>query len=116
LAQIADDIAANLRWARYQESIKNPQSGLCLIPESFLFPQGKPSPMPDVWLMYRRMKATGQLWFSGGLADQPELLMLMFDACESGESQYIHVDLPHLLSLENPTDGPQQSTQTVWPH
>ncbi len=114
MAHIADTVAANLKWARYQESIKNPQSGLRMIPENILFPQGKPLPMPEVWLIYRRVKSTGHLWLDGGLADQPELLMQMFDACESGESRYASVELPHLLSLENPTDGHQQSTQAVW--
>ncbi len=114
MADIADTVAANLKWARYQESIRIPTSGLRMIPENILFPQGKPQPMPEVWLIYRRMKSTGRLWLTGGLADQPELLMQMFDACENGESRYANVELPHLLSLENPTDGHQQPPQAVW--
>lgn len=109
MAQIAEAVAANLKWVRYQESIKNPQSGLRMIPENILFPEGQPQPMPEVWHIYRRTKSTGHLWVAGGLADQPELLMLMFDACESGENRYTSVELPHLLALENPTDGHQST-------
>ncbi len=116
MAQIADDVAANLKWSRYQDGLTDMRSGLRMAPESFFFPNGKPPPMPEIWHIYRRMKDWNRLWVEGGLSDQPDLLMQMLDACATGEYQYRTVGLKQLLDVENQVNGHQQTSEQVIPY
>jgi hypothetical protein len=65
--------------------------------------------MPECWYIYRRMKEWNRFWRDGGLADQPELLMQIMDACARGEDQYRSVELPHLKGLESQASGRKQN-------
>ena len=109
LQEIADAVADNLKWARYQSSIKDTNSNLRLIPAHILFKNGEPPPMPDIWEVHLRIKRFGP-WFDGGISSQPEMLLRLLEACIIGENTYRTVHLPYLQGLEKPNDGSQQFT------
>jgi len=44
--------------------------------------------MPVVYRLYRRCANHDVLWWDGGLANQPHILMIEFEACEIGENNW----------------------------
>jgi hypothetical protein len=92
-----------LAWDLYQGLCKQSYtSGVRSLPVEDLFPNGTDPQMPEIYNLYSRCKHWNRLWWGGEMADQPYLLMLMFDACSSGESKYQEGMRPYLLSLHNP--------------
>lgn len=108
LREITRLVAGNLMWEAYQDKMKDPQCPLRMVPESYIFPQGKPAQMPDLYATYLQLKQWNKLWCEGALGDQPHLLQLALDACAAGESQFAHTDYPQLKKIEE-INGPQQA-------
>lgn len=78
-----------------------------MVPAEMLFPSGTNPQMPEVYSLFSRCKSNNLPWWSGGQADQPYLLSLMFDACASGEAKYQNESKPYLLNLDNPKRNDQ---------
>lgn len=91
-----------LRWEYYKLLTADYTSKINNIPPTFFFPAGEPAQMPDVYESYLQHKATKALWLPGSLSDQPYLLMLEWDACRGGESEFESVDVPEFQKQAHP--------------
>lgn len=97
-------VSEALAWALYRDILeKDPRSQLAQLPEDYFFPDGKPSSqMPEAYDTYRQIQRYHQLWWMGGLADQPHLLMKEIDACADGVSRYENVLMPWIMETAHP--------------
>jgi hypothetical protein len=99
--QLYDTILERLKWDTYKGLLQNIQSGLKALPESYLFPKGEPGQMPEVFRLYRRCNALGTLlWWAGGVADQPHILIREFEMCAAAESRFQNEELPKLREMD----------------
>ena len=107
LSAIENQVAQCLKWALYTHLKKDQYSGLHKFRESDLFKGGSPGDMPEVYTLYGRSCDYHTLWYAGGLADQPDILMREFDACRAGENQYHNDHEPFLrkMDAEGRTNG-----------
>ena len=53
--------------------------------------------MPEVYGLYQQCKEWDTLWWPGGIADQPHLLMMEFDECAAGVAEFKAEDMPALV-------------------
>jgi hypothetical protein len=107
LEDIEKRVALSLKWALYNQLKLDIYSGIHVVPESTLFPKGRPDQMPGVYFLYKSCKNSGHLWWPGGVADQPFFLMQEFDACANGEAEFQNKIMPYLMKLHEA--GKQQS-------
>ena len=101
LESIKQAVRESLKYQEYQRRVAIPGTTLTLLPKAAIFPNGEPDGVPDVYLMYRDCVDWGRLWWDGGIADQPHLLMLEFSACRAAEHDFTTIDLPYLEGLAN---------------
>lgn len=98
-------VAQRLKWDYYQQRVQDvadTTSKLRQYPPTYFFPQGEPPQMPAVYSRYLQCKAWHKLWWPGGLADQPYLLMQEFDACRAGEQEFAAHGLPYIEKYDHP--------------
>jgi hypothetical protein len=53
-------------------------------------PPGAQGARPHVYSIWLRCKQWGTLWWQGGIADQPYVLMAEFAVCENVQSQFLN--------------------------
>lgn len=105
-----------LKWDYYQASAKIDESGqprsiFAMYPQEAFFPQGEPPQMPEVYYRYKQVESYQLAWESGGLGDQPHLMMMEFDACQYGENEYRSIELPKLQAIEQAAAVGQQEIE-----
>ena len=104
-----------LKWEYYQSLIKDNRSGLHSAAQDYWFPDGEPDQMPEVYLTYQQCHEWNKLWWEGGIADQPHLLMMEFDACAAGVAEFRDEDAPAIGDMHR--KGFSESTsgaQDIW--
>lgn len=62
-----------------------------------LVPQNPDAEMPEVYRLWRQAKRWDKLWWPGGIANQPHILMMEFSVCEAAHAQF----QDELLNMEN---------------
>ncbi|KRT69458.1 MAG: hypothetical protein XU15_C0011G0140 [candidate division NC10 bacterium CSP1-5] len=85
--QIQEAVAGALKYEYYQAERLKFGNTFSMVPESALFPEGVQK-MPEVYWLYRKCRTWNSLWWPGGVASQPHILMNEFEACASGESDF----------------------------
>ena len=53
-----------------------------------LLPANLEAEMPEVYRTWKTCKEWGVLWWEGGLAAQPHLLMLEFSVCQNASTEF----------------------------
>lgn len=74
-----------------------------MLPESGIFPGEIVEDPPEVYCLYKKCEKWGLYW-AGGVADQPHLLMTEFSVCTSAENEFESVILPQLQKLARPPE------------
>jgi hypothetical protein len=64
-----------------REAVQSYLGALSLAQAGTLTP-GEVPPPPRLYTLYQQMKTLGALWYEGGLADQPHVLMLELSAVD----------------------------------
>src|SRR3989304_479358 len=72
--QIQEAVAGELKYEYYQDARLQFGETVAVGPESALFPEGVQK-MPEVYWPYRKSRTWTSLWWPGGVASQPRILM-----------------------------------------
>ena len=72
-------------WLDYMEAKANGENEemMFLADREMLKPE-----QPEAFILLRRLRESGLSYFSGGLYNQPYIMMLEFAACRNGESEH----------------------------
>jgi hypothetical protein len=103
-------VRQRLRWEYYQLLKADYTNKINNVPASIFFPKGEPAQMPDIYDSFSQHKTTKALWLPGALSDQPYLLMMEWDACRSGESDFENTDVAEFQSYANPPKASQDGS------
>ncbi len=87
---------ARLRWELYKSLIQDMRSGLRKAKQDYWFPDGEPDQMPEVYGLYQQCHEWNTLWWPGGIADQPHILMMEFDECALAVAEFKAHDMADL--------------------
>ncbi len=83
-----------LRWQKFESLRQVPGSQFNLMAPGTLFPKGAPE-RPEPWDLYKKCSRWG-LWWPGGVADQPHILMQEFETCQAAENYFAAVIGPEM--------------------